>query len=122
MKYIADKDIQVNGLVVVGGVAANLELRKRLLALLDIYAAQDEKEPMKLIFPPVKLCTDNGVMAAWAGIEKFNLGISNNKEGQEVLAKWPLGVPIVDPLKTTYTSNHSPSSLSKQSRKSSDTV
>ena len=28
----------------------------------------------KLIFPPPQLCTDNGVMAAWAGIEKLNLG------------------------------------------------
>jgi N6-L-threonylcarbamoyladenine synthase len=29
---------------------------------------------INLVFPPPKLCTDNGVMAAWAGIEKLNLG------------------------------------------------
>lgn len=26
----------------------------------------------KLIVPPPKLCTDNGLMVAWNGIEKFN--------------------------------------------------
>jgi len=26
----------------------------------------------KLIVPPPKLCTDNGIMIAWNGIEKFN--------------------------------------------------
>jgi len=35
-------------------------------------AVKDRK--MKLIFPPPALCTDNGVMAAWAGIEKLNAG------------------------------------------------
>jgi tRNA A37 threonylcarbamoyltransferase TsaD len=37
---------------------------------------------MKLIFPPPALCTDNGVMVAWAGIEKLQLGISDSIEGQ----------------------------------------
>lgn len=115
LQYLQDKDLHVNGLVVVGGVAANLELRRRLLDLLELN--QGDNAPMKLIFPPVKLCTDNGVMSAWAGIEKFNLGVSNVKENQDVLAKWPLGTPVVDPLKTTYTSNHSPSSQGKQTRK-----
>ena len=38
--------------------------------------------PVKLIFPPPGLCTDNGVMVAWAGIEKINLGISDEIYGQ----------------------------------------
>ena len=52
----------------------------------------------KLIFPPVKLCTDNGVMPAWAGVEMLKKEISNAIEGQEVIAKWPLGTPVTDLL------------------------
>jgi hypothetical protein len=39
-------------------------------------------KPLTLIFPPPALCTDNGVMVAWAGIEKINLGISDSIDGQ----------------------------------------
>ena len=38
--------------------------------------------PLKLFFPPPALCTDNGVMVAWAGIEKIKLGISDSIDGQ----------------------------------------
>ena len=38
--------------------------------------------PLKLYFPPPALCTDNGVMVAWAGIEKIKLGISDSIDGQ----------------------------------------
>ena len=58
-------------LVAAGGVAANLELRKRL----SILAEQNE---MKFIAPPTHLCTDNGAMIAWAGIERFRLGLVDN--------------------------------------------
>ena len=39
-------------------------------------------KPISLIFPPPKLCTDNGVMVAWAGVEKLLLGISDEINGQ----------------------------------------
>jgi hypothetical protein len=45
---------------------------------------------MKLIFPPPALCTDNGVMVAWAGIEKLQLGISDSIEGQVMTALYIL--------------------------------
>ena len=51
----------------------------------------------RLVFPPLGLCTDNGVMAAWAGVEKLNLGISDSAEDQEPVARWPLGTPIERP-------------------------
>jgi len=105
-----EKRKEITALVVVGGVAANKELRKRLLKLLATRALkQDEKlqaelaasssssssftprKPIPLIFPPPALCTDNGVMAAWAGIEKLSIGISDDPVGQEVIARWPLG-------------------------------
>ena len=54
-------------LVVAGGVAANTALRE---ALQTVVAS----EGMALAAPPQKLCTDNGAMIAWAGIEKLRLG------------------------------------------------
>ncbi len=54
-------------LVVAGGVAANLYLRGRLEDIAAKYGA-------RLVAPPVKLCTDNGAMIAWAGLERLRLG------------------------------------------------
>jgi N6-L-threonylcarbamoyladenine synthase len=54
-------------LVVAGGVAANLYLRRRLEEVARQHGA-------RLVAPPVKLCTDNGAMIAWAGIERLRLG------------------------------------------------
>lgn len=60
----------------------------------------DHSPPWELFFPPPSLCTDNGVMAAWAGIEKFRSGISEsvydeeNGDLLEPLARWPMGPSI----------------------------
>lgn len=32
------------------------------------------KNEMEIIFPPVELCSDNGVMIAWAGVEILKSG------------------------------------------------
>jgi tRNA A37 threonylcarbamoyltransferase TsaD len=59
----------------------------------DSSRSSDLSQPPRipLIFPPPALCTDNGVMVAWAGIEKLRMGISNQIDGQEPFARWPLG-------------------------------
>ncbi len=54
-------------LVVAGGVAANVYLRGRLEEVAATHGA-------KLVAPPVRLCTDNGAMIAWAGVERLRLG------------------------------------------------
>ncbi|CAM6128970.1 unnamed protein product [Calypogeia fissa] len=58
----------VTTLVVSGGVASNQEVRGRLSDLAEDMGLQ-------LLCPPPRLCTDNGVMVAWAGIEHLRLGI-----------------------------------------------
>ena len=49
--------------MVAGGVASNMFIRAELSKL----AAA---EGLSLVLPPPRWCTDNGVMIAWAGVER----------------------------------------------------
>ena len=69
-------------LVVAGGVAANLYLRSRLEEVARQHGA-------RLVAPPVKLCTDNGAMIAWAGIERLRLGWTDGLDFKP-RPRWPL--------------------------------
>ena len=69
---------QAQLLVVAGGVAANATVRRALSAL-----------PVMLLAPPVRLCTDNAVMVAWAGIERLRLGLVDTL-GAAPRPRWPL--------------------------------
>ena len=48
-----------------GGVACNNTLRSKL---------RDRFDQDRIIFTDPRYCQDNGVMVAWAGIEKLRLG------------------------------------------------
>ncbi|MDB1135706.1 tRNA (adenosine(37)-N6)-threonylcarbamoyltransferase complex transferase subunit TsaD [Candidatus Anaplasma sp. TIGMIC] len=74
----------VNTLVVTGGVASNNFLR-------SIIALCVEEVGFSVVFPPRELCTDNGIMVAWAGLENLRLGknISYSLEFAP-RARWPL--------------------------------
>ena len=67
---------------VAGGVAANRTLR----AALETVSAEFGTE---FIAPPLRLCTDNAAMIAYAGIERFRSGA---RDGMELSARprWPL--------------------------------
>ncbi len=69
-------------LVVAGGVAANQYLREQLEVLADANG-------VNLIVPPPNLCTDNGAMIAWAGLERLRLGLSDPLD-LAARARWPL--------------------------------
>ncbi|HYM03707.1 MAG TPA: tRNA (adenosine(37)-N6)-threonylcarbamoyltransferase complex transferase subunit TsaD [Stellaceae bacterium] len=69
-------------LVVAGGVAANTALRYRLNAL----AVQ---HGLAFVAPPLALCTDNGAMIAWAGIERLRLGLTDRLDFAP-RPRWPL--------------------------------
>ncbi len=69
-------------LVVAGGVAANQAIGG---ALADLAAG----EGLDLVVPPPRLCTDNGVMIAWAGIERLRLGLTDGLDAP-ARARWPL--------------------------------
>jgi N6-L-threonylcarbamoyladenine synthase len=69
-------------LVVAGGVAANTKLRETLSDLAH-------KHSLTFLAPPLSLCTDNGAMIAWAGIERFRLGLTDDLDFAP-RPRWPL--------------------------------
>jgi N6-L-threonylcarbamoyladenine synthase len=71
-----------NSLVVGGGVAANNRLRKGLSGL-----AHDTG--LRFVAPPPGLCTDNGAIIAWAGIERLRLGLVDGLDAP-IRPRWPL--------------------------------
>ncbi|GJN32097.1 hypothetical protein PR202_gb20571 [Eleusine coracana subsp. coracana] len=64
-------DIAASFQVVSGGVASNKYVRTRLTHIAEVNGLQ-------LVTPPPSLCTDNGVMIAWTGIEHFVAGRFEN--------------------------------------------
>ncbi|MCS7268091.1 MAG: tRNA (adenosine(37)-N6)-threonylcarbamoyltransferase complex transferase subunit TsaD [Geminicoccaceae bacterium] len=76
-------------LVVAGGVAANRRIGAALRGLAG-------EAGVPIVVPPPRLCTDNGTIVAWAGIERLELGLV---DGLDVPARprWPLD-PRAEPL------------------------
>ena len=69
-------------LVVVGGVASNGVIRSAL-------GAVAQSAGFELAVAPPPLCTDNGAMVAWAGLERYHLGFQDRLDTPP-LARWPL--------------------------------
>ena len=76
-------------LVVAGGVAANTRLRATLLELAG-------KHALEFLAPPLRLCTDNGAMIAWAGVERFRLGLTDDLDFAP-RPRWPLDPDAAPP-------------------------
>jgi len=75
---------RASALVVVGGVGANQRLRQALGQMASTMGVQ-------LCFPAPELCTDNGVMIAWAAALRLARGDAAEPAGAfTVLPRWPL--------------------------------
>ena len=74
--------------VVAGGVAANATVRAGL-------AAVAAEHGLGFVAPPPAMCTDNGAMIAWAGIERLRLGLTDGLDAAP-RARWPLSSPALD--------------------------
>jgi N6-L-threonylcarbamoyladenine synthase len=61
-------DQHPTGVVIAGGVAANETIRRALNRLAI-------ESGLRLYAPPAALCADNGAMIAWAGLERFSVGM-----------------------------------------------
>ena len=84
-------DLCPNGgpLVVAGGVAANTYLRGRLVELCH-------ERGIGFAVPPPALCTDNGAMVAWAGLERLRNNESDSLDFRP-RPRWPLD-PSAEPV------------------------
>jgi N6-L-threonylcarbamoyladenine synthase len=69
-------------LVVAGGVAANQAIRA---SLAELAAANG----LPFVAPPMWLCTDNGAMIAWAGLERLRAGDIDDLHAP-ARPRWPL--------------------------------
>jgi len=67
---------------VAGGVAANSQIRAALTQ-----ACNDEG--LDFLAPPVAYCTDNAAMIAWAGLERFRAGLTDDFS-LRARPRWPL--------------------------------
>lgn len=76
------KNTQPKTLVVAGGVAKNSAIR-------DAMEKLAKKHDMIFAAPPMNLCTDNGAMIAWAGIENWRVG-NIVREPIAPRPRWPL--------------------------------
>ncbi|KAG2218205.1 hypothetical protein INT45_008674 [Circinella minor] len=72
----------LTALVVSGGVASNKMFRSKLEQVAGSY-------DIPLVCPPPQLCTDNGVMIAWAGLERLEAGLLDEYT-ITTLPKWPI--------------------------------
>jgi N6-L-threonylcarbamoyladenine synthase len=78
----ADLDVDP-ALVVAGGVAANQEIRRTLQALCIEHG-------FRFIAPPMRLCTDNAAMIAWAGLERMAEDLPPDPLDVQPRSRWPL--------------------------------
>lgn len=82
LKWCQTQHQPIQALVIAGGVAANEYLRK----CLTLIANQNN---VRLVAPPLSLCTDNAAMIAWAGVERLKLGLSDALDFAP-RPRWPL--------------------------------
>jgi N6-L-threonylcarbamoyladenine synthase len=80
LKIYKDKNLAV--VVMAGGVAANKAIRMALQNICNNYG-------LNFLAPPINLCTDNGAMIAWLGIEKF-LANQYGDLGFSPRPRWPM--------------------------------
>ena len=69
-------------LAVAGGVAANATIRSALQDVAD-------EQGFTFLAPPLKYCTDNAAMIAWAGLERFAGGHTDDMS-LSARPRWPL--------------------------------
>ena len=82
MKYFKSHYPEGKDVVVAGGVAANMYLRGKM-------EESAKKNGLFFAAPPLRYCTDNGVMIAWAGLERFQKGYVDDLDFKP-RPRWPL--------------------------------
>ncbi len=73
---------EASAIVVAGGVAANQAVRAALAGVAGMAG-------VPMLAPPLRYCTDNAVMVAWAGIERLHAGLADPLD-HNPRPRWPL--------------------------------
>ncbi|WP_136644821.1 tRNA (adenosine(37)-N6)-threonylcarbamoyltransferase complex transferase subunit TsaD [Tabrizicola sp. YIM 78059] len=81
-RALAMAGVQPTALCVAGGVAANKVIRARLETV-------SARVGVPFVAPPLRLCTDNAAMIAWAGIEHLRAGFPPSTDFA-ARPRWPL--------------------------------
>ena len=92
VEFLEYKGVEgISTLVVSGGVASNMYVRQGLSTVAEHFG-------MEAVYPPPRLCTDNGVMIAWNGVERWREGRGvvrwQDVLGVQVESRCPLGENI----------------------------
>lgn len=82
-KYLKENNIILDKLIFAGGVSANQYIKNNMIEFCKKY-------DYEIITPPLKLCTDNGAMIAWAGLEKFRLNKYDKSDILNIKSRWEL--------------------------------
>lgn len=82
IKLFTEGEGRPSGLVIGGGVAANGAIRRALTRLCA-------ESGLRFVSPPPVLCSDNGAIIAWAGLERFKRGF-RDELGFAPRPRWPL--------------------------------
>ncbi|CAG8832511.1 31164_t:CDS:2, partial [Racocetra persica] len=82
-EWCRNNGVSLTALVASGGVASNKSIRSTLEQLAN------ERHNIPLICPPPHLCTDNGIMIAWTGVERFRAGLIDEYTIDHI-PKWPI--------------------------------
>jgi N6-L-threonylcarbamoyladenine synthase len=94
MDMVSDQTCENPRFVVAGGVAANLELRRRLEALCT-------QKGWVFFAPALKYCGDNAAMIALCGAERLALGQSDDLDVQ-ARPRWPLDAKAANQSPTHF--------------------
>jgi N6-L-threonylcarbamoyladenine synthase len=86
MRLFAESGGRPNGLVIGGGVGANGAIRRALTRFCG-------EAGLRFVSPPPELCSDNGAIVAWAGLERHRLGLSDDLTFAP-RPRWPLDVNV----------------------------
>lgn len=81
--YLNESGIKLNKMIFAGGVSANQYIKNNMQEYCKNFGYE-------ILSPTLKLSTDNGVMIAWAGLEKFRLNKYDKNNELIIRSRWEL--------------------------------
>ena len=86
LSMLKDDNLAAQCFAIVGGVSANKRLREALSTFL-------QSQDVTFHAAPLSLCTDNGAMIAWAGLERYKANLIDDISFR-TRPRWPVGTRV----------------------------